>query len=240
MHPDPSALPLGRLLPPDVVWRLARISELDASLHPLEAPAVARAIPRRQREFAAGRQCAREALLALRGEATPISAGADRAPVWPAGVVGSITHNDTFCAAAVAHDTSMAGLGIDIDSVARFDRPLERTICTPGEISRWLEPLAQAQRQACLAALFGAKEAFYKAQYSVSRAWLGFDDVEVTCMDQQADGTTRVELALLNPPQARPGSVLMSGSAQWLASRSWTGQFVQFDGAVLASFVLRR
>jgi phosphopantetheine--protein transferase-like protein len=154
-------------------------------------------------------------------------------------VVGSITHNDVFCAAAVARDETMTGLGIDIDTVARFDTPLERTICTPGEIRRWLAPLADVQRQGCLAALFGVKEAFYKAQYSVSRAWLGFEDVEVTRMDAQGDGTTRVELALLNPPQPRPGSVLMPESAQWLTSRSWTGQFVQFEGYVLASFVLR-
>jgi 4'-phosphopantetheinyl transferase EntD len=41
----------------------------------------------------------------------------DRTPVWPDGVVGSITHTGDFAAAAVAWAADIAGLGIDSEQV---------------------------------------------------------------------------------------------------------------------------
>src|SRR5277367_2552834 len=63
-----------------------------------------RAVRARRTEFLAGRACARSALRKLADgradDAIPI--GPDRAPVWPAGIVGAITHAHGFAAAAVA------------------------------------------------------------------------------------------------------------------------------------------
>ena len=41
----------------------------------------------------------------------------DRAPVWPDGVVGSITHAGNFAAAAVAWAADIAALGIDLEQI---------------------------------------------------------------------------------------------------------------------------
>src|SRR5690606_10927778 len=54
---------------------------------------------KRQCEYLAGRLCARHALHRLTGQADVPAVGEDRAPHWPAGVVGSITHSQGQAAA---------------------------------------------------------------------------------------------------------------------------------------------
>ncbi len=242
---------LASLLPPDVVWHAGRIQDIAGLAEPLppeEAAAIARAVPKRQREFAAGRHCARRALRGLRDPqrpagSEPIPAGPDRAPCWPAGVVGSITHNDEFCAAAVAHAATFAGLGIDIDAVERFDADLESAICTPGEIRRWLTGHDNLQRQRRLAAIFSFKESFYKAQYATSRAWLGFEDVEVTRLDGWGEALTTLELQVLRAPQARPANSALPDEPKhahdWLLARCWTGHCALDAEHVASSMIIR-
>ncbi len=88
-------------------------------LLPGEETAVASAIPRRRREFATGRWCARRALAGLGMAPQPIYAAATGAPVWPRRVCGSISHaKNTFCAVA-AWLRDYRSLGIDIESRAK-------------------------------------------------------------------------------------------------------------------------
>ena len=54
------------------------------------------------------------AALGVRGD--PVRRGADRAPQWPAGLVGSITHTVGYSAAVVARQGSLLSLGIDAES----------------------------------------------------------------------------------------------------------------------------
>ena len=71
-------------------------------LLPAERAALGQVVDGRRRDFAAGRHCARRALARLVGSPEPILSGPDREPVWPQGIVGSITHCDGYRAAAVA------------------------------------------------------------------------------------------------------------------------------------------
>ncbi|MEM7435734.1 MAG: 4'-phosphopantetheinyl transferase, partial [Myxococcota bacterium] len=116
-------------MPPDTVFgRLLgsplAIEELDPRIHvgallPEEASIVAGAVPRRVSEFTAGRTCARQALSKLKGPSGyALLQGEDRGPIWPTGFVGSITHADFWCAAAVARESDVRAVGIDIESVA--------------------------------------------------------------------------------------------------------------------------
>ena len=69
---------------------------VNEGLLPEERGAVAKAVPKRVAQFTAGRVCARRALAQLGNtEPVPILMGEDRAPQWPAGYVGSISHTDT-------------------------------------------------------------------------------------------------------------------------------------------------
>jgi 4'-phosphopantetheinyl transferase EntD len=73
-----------------------------------------RAVLKRQVEFLAGRVCAQQALEVLPGHKPgAIPPQPDRAPGWPPGIVGSITHTKGYAAALVALETHYQGLGVD-------------------------------------------------------------------------------------------------------------------------------
>lgn len=75
--------------------------------------ALRHATQKRQREFLAGRWCAKQALQGLGTGLTHVAMAEDRPLIRPGGVVGSITHTGDFAAAAVAWAADIAGLGIE-------------------------------------------------------------------------------------------------------------------------------
>ena len=87
----------------------------NATLLPQEAAIVERVSDKRRREFTAGRECARIALGKLGVVPVPILIGERGAPQWPPGIVGSITHCDGYRAAAVAHASDVAAIGMDAE-----------------------------------------------------------------------------------------------------------------------------
>ena len=139
-----------------------------------EADHLSRALPKRQGEFAAGRAAARQALGMLGHPAAPIPAGEDRAPVWPKGITGSISHGGTLCAAALADQPDLIGLDIEPDTP--LNAGLLDRICTPEEAAA----IAGPDQLALAKLIFSAKEAAYKAQYPLSRTIFGFDHMAVT------------------------------------------------------------
>ena len=148
-----------------------------ADLWPDEAPAVARAIPARRAEFAAGRLAARQAMADINVPPVAILQGADRAPLWPDGLSGSIAHCDSLCIAAVADRGIHPSLGIDIEPATPLDADLIPVVCAPSE-QTWLA--AQANPGLAAKMIFGAKEAVYKAQYPLTGQVIGFDAVTLT------------------------------------------------------------
>jgi 4'-phosphopantetheinyl transferase EntD len=74
----------------------------DGVLFPEEA-AISRAVEKRRRDFRTVRHCSRRALRELGVPPTAVAPGERRKPVWPPGVVGSLTHCTGYRAAAVAH-----------------------------------------------------------------------------------------------------------------------------------------
>lgn len=83
-------------------------------LHPDEECFVARAVPGRRAEFAAGRYCAHRALALLGSQDYPIPVGNKGEPVWPEGVVGSITHDRGIAIAALSLVQNLSAIGIDL------------------------------------------------------------------------------------------------------------------------------
>jgi len=158
------------------------------------------AAPRRLRELAAGRHCAREALGALGFAAVALPQRPDRRPAWPAGAVGSISHSGDYCAAVVARRADCAGIGLDAERWGRVRPEIWRRIATAPELA-WLERLGDdADRWATR--LFSAKEAFYKAQYARSERFLGFADAAFHPHDE---GAFEIELLVEVPGLGRPG-----------------------------------
>jgi 4'-phosphopantetheinyl transferase EntD len=153
-------------------------------LHPDEEAVLGRVVDKRRREFRLGRHCARLALQRLGVPAGPILAGAQREPLWPAGVVGSISHSGTWCAAAVATASTTSALGIDVESDEALADELVGMIASPHE--RRALPLGDTAWERVL---FSAKESVYKAWFPLTRRWLDFDDVHVSL--DPASGTFR-------------------------------------------------
>lgn len=179
MHPE-----LSRLFPPSV--RVVELSDplLAEPLYPVEEQAIERAVEKRKIEFALGRTAARKALAQLGIDQAALVHNADRSVAWPSAAWGSITHADGICAAIAALRSDHAGIGVDAEVRARVRRDLWHHIATEREIA-WFEAAASEREKAERATLlFSAKEAFYKAQFCVSRTWVGFHDVELRCDDR--------------------------------------------------------
>ncbi|MDO5029256.1 MAG: 4'-phosphopantetheinyl transferase superfamily protein [Corynebacterium sp.] len=137
-------------------------------LHVLEQKVCDGAVATRQRDFARGRKAAHEALEQLGlPESDGIGVSAAKAPLWPSGVVGSISHCDVAVAAVVAHAAQLRGIGLDVE----VDQDME-----PGAIDAVLR--ADEERIDSLVQ-FSAKESMYKAWEPIMGQWLDFSEVSV-------------------------------------------------------------
>ncbi|MGH8228877.1 MAG: 4'-phosphopantetheinyl transferase family protein [Steroidobacteraceae bacterium] len=216
-NPRASTL-LAALLPAHVAAFETREPIDPATLDPQEARYVTHAAPKRAAEFAAGRACARTALAALGISGFALRPGPNREPAWPAGVVGSITHTAGYCGAAVARQSQLLCLGIDAERRGRVHRRLWHRITTKAE-RVWLEGLPHERASDMAAVIFSAKEAFFKAQFPLTREWLAFADVSVS---------------------AEAGSVRFSASRtlaiEALVPGAWTGRYA-FDGDLVVAGV---
>lgn len=175
--PEP-VVSMGGLLP--AVARAAQIMGHgdDVRILPDEVAALGRVPQARMWEFAAGRTCARRAMRALGLPTAPVLIGAHREPVWPRGIVGSITHCPGYCAAAVALERDLAAVGIDAEPHEALPAGVLEAISAPAERAA-LEALPSGP--VCWdRVLFSAKESVYKAWFALTRTWLDFTDVVVT------------------------------------------------------------
>lgn len=174
MHHDEDCL-LGQIqhrLPLGINFSGALLQDAPiTAAYPGEAAAVANAVLSRKREFFAGRWHARTALKALGGPAIEIAVGPDRAPIWPDGFVGSISHCHDYCAAIAGARADFAGLGLDIDSDVPLSQGVSEMIlhpmdtCTSGVVHSKL--------------CFVIKEAVYKALYCITARFLSFEAVSL-------------------------------------------------------------
>lgn len=166
---------IERLVPAGVATAETREDILDIELFPEEERSVGRAVEKRRREFVTGRACARRALERLGVAPVAIPSGARGEPLWPAGVVGSITHCQGYRACAVARSTDFRSLGIDAEVDAPLpDGVLEHVAFGPER------QLAEADGEVHLdRLLFSAKEAVFKAWFPLAGRWLGFEDARL-------------------------------------------------------------
>ena len=186
---------IAALFPFPVVAAEVDDARQPAPLHPGEGLHLRQAAPRRWRDFAAGRDCARHALARLGVTAAALLPQDGGGPRWPDGIAGSISHTEGLCGAVACRATPFFSLGLDIERLAPLEADTVAEFATPAERA-WLETLVPSEA-ACLAvALFSAKEAFYKCQHPLTGRWLEFHDVGLRL---HADG--RVELTAAPPGQ---------------------------------------
>lgn len=175
----PLSAALRGLFPAQVAVVLGDPGGVHPPLFPAEATAMARAVPARQAEFGAGRAAIRAAMAELGAPAAAIPMGADRAPVWPAGVTGSLSHISGLCIAAVALTSQFHAIGVDLEPAQDLDPDLIPHVCTLAERA-WLACQPQAQRGILARLIFATKECAYKCQYPLTGILFDFDTLEIT------------------------------------------------------------
>jgi enterobactin synthetase component D len=173
------------LLPPGAACAAMRVAEAPQS-GPLPAE-LERAVPFRQQEFRAGRACAARALNTLGVSGAVGREEGGRAPLWPLGVMGSITHTRALAVAAVAR---VASLGIDCEPMLS-DEALRDVRGTALSDDEWALLGADA---ALATALFSAKESLFKCRWPLTRVFLDFPDARLIARDDdsltlEAEGT---------------------------------------------------
>jgi len=172
------------LFPPYVSLACMRVQEASLDVLEAELPLIKNAVEKRRREFSAGRNCARQALRALGCADTPILHDQNRAPLWPPGIVGSITHSNTHAAAVAAENSKLCGLGIDMEIISRVSPAITRKILTTSE-KRYLQQQKETAKQHLRALFFSAKEAIYKCLHPLLQCRIGFEDARIECEPDQ-------------------------------------------------------
>jgi 4'-phosphopantetheinyl transferase EntD len=168
---------LSTIVPPGIATAEIFGDTQVPSLFPVEAAIVAKAVDKRRHEFNAGRAVARQALGKLGQSAVPIVSGRHREPIWPIGFVGSITHCDGYCAAAVAKSDRFVSIGIDAERHEPLPDSVVSLIASKDELG-WIN--RQTNEDVYWdRLLFSAKESVYKTWFPLTRRWLDFADAHV-------------------------------------------------------------
>ncbi|MFG1806743.1 4'-phosphopantetheinyl transferase [Streptomyces sp. NPDC049040] len=229
---------IEHLLPPGVASRAAYGDELDhVPVLPEETAAVARAVPKRKHEYAAGRACARAALGQLGIPPGPIPRDSRRgAPQWPAGVVGSITHCDGYRAAAVARTADILTLGIDAEPHDRLPEGVfDAIVATDAERAALAAVTQSAPGVHWDRLLFSAKETVYKAWYPFHHRMLGFHEAELLfTADPDVPGTGTPDRGGYTARVLVPGPLLAEGKGPEV----FTGRWIVRDGLLATAIAV--
>ncbi|MCG3734851.1 4'-phosphopantetheinyl transferase family protein [Vibrio cincinnatiensis] len=145
------------------------------------------AVTKRQAEFMAGRVAACDALQAAGVTPQMLSVGKHRAPQWPEGVVGSISHNENLALAVAQYvDNGTLLLGADVESwIDAHSLSLIQTAIADPQEAAILDSLSLSTTQR-ITTLFSAKESLFKALYPRVRRYLDFQDSRLIFWNEPA------------------------------------------------------
>jgi 4'-phosphopantetheinyl transferase EntD len=157
-----------------------RVAPIDVQARfafPEEELLVANAVDARRREFATARRIAHELLDEMGVARGQLLSGERRAPAWPAGVVGTISHARGVAAVALAPAPPIAAIGLDVEGADALSPELVDTVLTAVEKERFARADGDLGTWAKLA--FCAKESAYKSWSPTLDAIPEFSDVEI-------------------------------------------------------------
>ncbi|WP_245442166.1 4'-phosphopantetheinyl transferase family protein [Mesorhizobium hawassense] len=165
---------MAGLAPPGLVVGCRHISAGDEH-HILSAESASMATrePGARAATGAGRHVAHELLRRLGCVDLAIVRGQSGNPIWPAGIVGSIAHDDLMAVAVVARSDALKGVGVDIEPALPLPDDLLAVVAAPQDRLGDLDPKLGGR------ILFAIKEAAYKASFPLDGRVLGFEDIAV-------------------------------------------------------------
>lgn len=157
----------------------AGIDDVPGELTADEHPAIARAVQKRRREFVAGRALARRGLRSFGLEGVSIPVSERRFPVWPDGIVGSISHTRDLVGVALGRQRDYAGIGLDLEARNAVAQNLFHSILVDSEA----RGLSSGLREEEATVIFSCKEAVFKAVNPLVGEFLDFLDVLIELRD---------------------------------------------------------
>lgn len=219
---------IDAILPPTVSAFEMTSDPPSLPIFPEEMALTANWIDGKRREFITARHCAHSAMQKLGLPAGAILRGANREPLWPAGLVGSITHCPNYRAAAVAHVQDYLTLGIDAEVCAPLPAGVADLVLVAAE-RQWLAKAADGFPWDRL--MFSAKESLFKAWWPLMRCRLDAADITIDI------DTTAIDAAGIGGASggfvaqlARP---LMRGDARPI--RRCRGRFLSGNGLIVTA-----
>ena len=211
---------MRRLVPPGVVSSAGPIAADYPPLAPAELAGTEQMRPIRLQEFRAGRAHARRALQELGLPSPAVLLGADRAPRWPPGFVGSISHAGDLVVAVAAPSTVLPAIGVDLEPCVPLDLELLNRVCRPEEVARIRSSPAALHRAKLV---FSAKESVYKCVAPLMGVFLEFADVEILfgpdgdgfCARGHGTAEALISSATVNGRFAEVGGYWLTVAWQW-------------------------
>jgi 4'-phosphopantetheinyl transferase EntD len=183
-----------------------------ATLFREEELIVQKAVQKRQAEFTTARWCARQAMERLGRAPSAILSGSRGEPLWPAGLIGSITHCTGYRGAVIAEIQRVTTIGIDAEPNEPLSNGILKAISLPEEQPRIATLCRNHPDVHWDRLLFSAKESVYKAWFPLTARWLDFQDASIV-IDPIA-GTFTAMLRVSGPRVH--GRRLTGFSGRWL------------------------
>ena len=148
------------------------------------------AINKRKRDFLVGRYCAHQALQKLLGTTSPpaVPIGEDDGPVWPKGIVGSLTHTREYAACALSFQADCRSIGLDSEHLVKLEtaHKIKRMVLVDGEEKLGGEN--NFDQDWWITLIFSAKESIYKCLRPLVGRYFGFSQAQITTANHN-DGT---------------------------------------------------
>ena len=197
---------------PDTCIALGHVGDHFSDLSENEKKLVKSVSASRRHEFSSGRRVARAAMQAIGIQPAEILA-AERRPMWPEHVAGSIAHSRTIAVSAVSSRERHRGLGIDVIPVTAVSEKTGARVLSENEL-RWVRELGPGEWRT---AVFSAKEAIYKAVNPLVGEFLGFNEVEVAVDEMQLSFTAHTNDPRPSSPAVASGrGFIHRVSGHWL------------------------
>jgi 4'-phosphopantetheinyl transferase EntD len=155
-----------------------------------EAASIASPVIAVRRASGAARIVARALSAQLGYARVAVPKGEAGEPIWPAGISGSMAHDDRIAVAAVGRQRDIRAVGIDVEPAVPLPREMLELIATPLELRGISDDPLRGKL------LFAAKEAVYKAVYPLERVFLEFRDIEIDLVSRTATTRTGRAVAL--------------------------------------------
>jgi enterobactin synthetase component D len=142
------------------------------------------AVVKRQAEYLAGRILTKKLFTHFKRYHEQLLIGDARQPLWPKGLVGSISHTESLVLAIVGVVGKTTLIGCDVESIIEADLidDIKSTILVEDEI-KLLETL-DFTKQEMFTLIFSAKESLYKALYPSVGQFFDFQAAKVTHIDK--------------------------------------------------------